>query len=103
LLAPQTDDKFTSLAIREDKLSGIFVAGLEEFRVKDVWDCLHLLSIGDRNIFARTTHLNQHSSRSHSIFQITMQTVQPDENGMILRSKFNLCDLAGSEKIGAED
>ena len=25
--------------------------------------------------------------------------MQPDENGMILKSKFNLCDLAGSEKM----
>ena len=32
-----------------------------------------------------------------------MQTVSPDENGMILKSRFNLCDLAGSEKMNTED
>ena len=35
--------------------------------------------------------------------QIIMQTVSPDENGMILKSRFNLCDLAGSEKMNTED
>jgi|LakMenEpi03Aug12_release.lakeMendotaPanAssembly.Ray.scaffolds.fasta_scaffold834997_1 hypothetical protein len=32
-----------------------------------------------------------------------MQTNQPDENGMILRSKLNLCDLAGSEKLNTDE
>ena len=44
--------------------------------------------------------LNQHSSRSHSIFQIKQEYV---ENGRIVRSKLNLCDLAGSEKLNKNE
>jgi FtsZ-binding cell division protein ZapB len=91
------------LLIREDKVQGVFVEGLQEYRVNSVWDCLHLLHIGAKNTFKRATNINWQSSRSHIIFQVTMQTVQPDAAGVLLKSKFNLCDLAGSEKMGAED
>ena len=54
---------------------------------------LHVPS--DRAI--RETHMNQASSRSHSIFQIVVeQKRRRDQDGeRILRSKFNLVDLAG--------
>ena len=98
-----SNDIFNPLRIREDKISGIFVEGLTEYSVQSEWDCLNLLYLGEKNTFVRSTQMNQHSSRSHTILQITMQTVQPDENGMILRSKLNLCDLAGSEKMNTEE
>lgn len=45
----------------------------------------------------RETHMNQASSRSHSIFQIVVeQKRRSEEDGeRVLRSKFNLVDLAG--------
>ena len=45
--------------------------------------------------------MNLSSSRSHIIFMMTMKTVHPD--GSIFKSKFNLCDLAGSEKMGIDE
>ena len=39
------------------------------------------------------------SSRSHSIFQILVETDKTDSRGFMKRAKLNLCDLAGSEKI----
>lgn len=39
------------------------------------------------------------SSRSHSIFQLLIESDQADARGMLKRAKLNLCDLAGSEKI----
>lgn len=39
------------------------------------------------------------SSRSHSIFQLLIESDKPDDRGFIRRAKLNLCDLAGSEKI----
>lgn len=94
---------FTPLKIREDKISGIFVEGLSEYFIQNEWDCLNLLYLGEKNTFVRSTQMNQHSSRSHTILQITMQTNQPDENGMILKSQLNLCDLAGSEKLNTDE
>ncbi len=44
------------------------------------------------------------SSRSHSIFQLLIETDKADARGYLKRAKLNLCDLAGSEKIhGLED
>ena len=47
--------------------------------------------------------MNAASSRSHSIFQLLIETDKCDENGMLKRGKLNLCDLAGSEKINKEE
>lgn len=44
------------------------------------------------------------SSRSHSIFQLLIESDKPDSRGYLKKAKLNLCDLAGSEKIhGLED
>jgi len=43
--------------------------------------------------------MNAGSSRSHSVFTITVQQ-RDEENGESWEGKLNLVDLAGSEKIG---
>ena len=47
--------------------------------------------------------MNQNSSRSHTIFQILLESVSSERDGYIKRSKINLGDLAGSEKINKEE
>ncbi|KAF1793232.1 Kinesin-like protein [Phytophthora cactorum] len=61
-----------------------------------------LLQCGEQNRAVRSTHMNQVSSRSHSVFQLLLE--QRRKDGTVLKSKFNLVDLAGSEKwnMGAE-
>lgn len=55
----------------------------------------HCISRSGRAI--RETHMNQASSRSHSIFQIVVEQKRrsAEDGERILRSKFNLVDLAG--------
>jgi hypothetical protein len=43
------------------------------------------------------------SSRSHSIFQILIESDEADDHGMLKRAKLNIGDLAGSEKIYLEE
>lgn len=62
-------------------------------------DCLTLLKRGERNRIVRQTKMNISSSRSHTIFQFLLESETVDNKGMIKRSKLNLGDLAGSEKI----
>ncbi|KAJ8530358.1 hypothetical protein ON010_g14553 [Phytophthora cinnamomi] len=90
------------LEIHEDRKNGIFVEGLSEYAVRSVSDCLQLLQCGEQNRAVRSTHMNQVSSRSHSVFQLLLE--QRRKDGTVLKSKFNLVDLAGSEKwnMGAE-
>ncbi len=44
--------------------------------------------------------MNAHSSRSHSIFTIIVETVETDQAGEdhFRKGKLNLVDLAGSER-----
>ncbi|CAI2378693.1 unnamed protein product [Moneuplotes crassus] len=88
-----------SLNIREDKITGIYVEGLAEFVVNNSRDCFALMKRGEKNRITKSTKANIHSSRSHSIFQLCVETDKVDKRGMLKRAKLNLCDLAGSEKI----
>jgi len=87
------------LEVHEDPKDGIFVQGLSEYSVRGFHDCMELLRLGEENRAIRETHMNQASSRSHSIFQLLVEQKRVDgSNQRELRSKFNLVDLAGSEK-----
>jgi hypothetical protein len=97
LLQDRKNDK--PLVIREDKHAGIFVEGQSEYIVQSAQDCFKLLKRGEQSRITRQTTSNIHSSRSHTIFQLLIESSQPDAKGMLFKGKLNLCDLAGSEKI----
>jgi hypothetical protein len=58
-----------------------------------------IMRTGERHRNIRTTHMNNKSSRSHTIFQIMIESAKVDSKGNLFKAKLNLCDLAGSEKI----
>lgn len=91
------------LKIREDRTQGTYVEGLTEYIVTEKEQCYELLIKGERIRAKRQTRLNMQSSRSHTIFQITIESDEADENGMLKRAKLNIGDLAGSEKIFLEE
>jgi hypothetical protein len=81
--------------------SNIHVSGLTEYQVHSYDQCLALIEVGLKNRAIRETHMNDSSSRSHSILQVTIEQTQIDEaKGRLssLQSKLNLVDLAGSER-----
>ena len=90
------------LQIREDKIDGVFVEGLSEYLVGSVEDTMVLLQRGENNRITRETKSNISSSRSHSVFQIFLE-IEEKAKGRVIKSKVNLCDLAGSEKIYLEE
>lgn len=91
------------LNIREDKYNGIFVEGLTEYIISNAKDWYALLKRGEKNRVTRQTKININSSRSHSIFQLWLETETVDSRGMLKKAKLNLCDLAGSEKINKDE
>lgn len=91
------------LVIREDKHAGIFVEGQSEYCVNNAQDCYTLLKRGEQNRITRQTRSNIHSSRSHTIFQLLIESNKPTSKGVLFRGKLNLCDLAGSEKIHKDE
>ena len=87
-----------TLTIKEDSAVGLYVDGLSEFIVANEGECLKLLRAGDESRAVRHTEMNDYSSRSHTIFQIVLETTNPTNPDAVTRSKLNLVDLAGSEK-----
>ncbi|XP_062509227.1 kinesin-like protein KIF2A [Corticium candelabrum] len=82
------------LCVLEDGNQVVQVVGLEEEIVHDVPDVLQLIQSGNTVRTSGTTSANQHSSRSHAIFQIILRK---RTNGK-LYGKFSLIDLAGNER-----
>lgn len=81
---------------------GVFIQGLEEIAVKDSKDALALLTKGSDRRQIAATKFNDHSSRSHSVFSITVHIKETSAMGddLLKIGKLNLVDLAGSENIG---
>merc|ERR1712223_556169 len=59
-----------------------------------------LMNKGNKNRSIGATQMNAHSSRSHSVFTITVESSEMDEQGEthIKVGKLHLVDLAGSER-----
>ncbi|CAE6455957.1 unnamed protein product [Rhizoctonia solani] len=81
---------------------GTFIQGLEEAHVQDAQHAIEVLRKGSERRQIAATKFNDHSSRSHSIFTLTVHTKETssDGNDLIKTGKLNLVDLAGSENIG---
>jgi hypothetical protein len=97
----QTDRGY---AIREDKVKGVCVPGASDVIVSEEEEVLGLLWEGAKNRAVSATDMNEHSSRSHTIFQFVVEIEMKAEEGqprLISRSKLNLVDLAGSETMKA--
>ena len=113
LLAPEeskfSDDKSKKpMALMEDGKGGVLVRGLEEELVSSAAEIYRILERGSAKRKTAETLLNKQSSRSHSIFSITIHIKEctPEGEEMIKCGKLNLVDLAGSENIsrsGARD
>lgn len=67
-----TDEK--SLNIREDIHNGIYVEGISEYIVENIYECLNLLKRGEKQRKKRTTKKNELSSRSHTLFSIMIES-----------------------------
>ena len=94
LMAPSNDN----LPINEGP-RGPFVKGLREIFVSSVDEVYQALHIGQRSRATASTNMNLESSRSHSIFVVTIK--QKDTNtGTEKIGTLYLVDLAGSEKVG---
>uniref|UniRef100_A0A3Q2VUA3 Kinesin-like protein n=1 Tax=Haplochromis burtoni TaxID=8153 RepID=A0A3Q2VUA3_HAPBU len=94
----------TNLAVHEDKNRVPFVKGCTERFVSSPEEVMDVIDEGKANRHVAVTNMNEHSSRSHSIFLINIKQ-ENVETEMKLSGKLYLVDLAGSEKVsktGAE-
>ncbi|XP_078723009.1 kinesin-like protein KIF3B [Lampetra fluviatilis] len=100
-------DQSRRLELRERPDTGIHVKDLSSFVTKSAREIEHVMGIGNQNRSVGATNMNEHSSRSHAIFVITVECSElgADGESHIRVGKLNLVDLAGSErqaKTGAQ-
>ncbi|KAI7851700.1 kinesin motor domain-containing protein, partial [Circinella umbellata] len=91
---------------REDKKRGVYVKNLHEEIVTSAQQVLDVIKKGEDNRHISATDYNTHSSRSHTILQIVIESRSKDvytpEQGSVRVSQLNLIDLAGSEKATSD-
>lgn len=105
-------DDSAKLRIYEDNSrkghSATVVQGMEERHITSAAEGIKRLQEGSVRRQVAATKCNDLSSRSHTVFTITVYVKRPGENGedYVSAGKLNLVDLAGSENIqrsGAEN
>ncbi|KAM7152794.1 kinesin-like protein KIF7 isoform 2-T2 [Macrochelys suwanniensis] len=112
LLQVETASK--DIQIREDDKGNIVLYGVKETEVEGLDEVLSLLEMGNTVKHTGATHINTQSSRSHTIFTVTMEQrrgagrltrltlhdkASVPASGQVLASKFHFVDLAGSERV----
>ncbi|XP_014001039.1 kinesin heavy chain isoform X2 [Salmo salar] len=88
----------TNLAVHEDKNKIPYVKGCTERFVSSPDEVMDVIDEGKNNRHVAVTNMNEHSSRSHSIFLINIKQ-EHVETEQKLCGKLYLVDLAGSEKV----
>ncbi|XP_060523746.1 kinesin-like protein Klp68D [Cylas formicarius] len=83
--------------LRELPDSGVVVTNLHSQTCQSAKDMLKAMRNGNFNRTTGATNMNEHSSRSHAIFQIIIEMAEVDSKTMKV-GKLNLVDLAGSER-----
>ncbi|XP_058703234.1 kinesin-like protein KIF7 isoform X3 [Poecile atricapillus] len=108
----QVDTASKDIQIREDDKGNVVLCGVKESEVEGLDEVLSLLEMGNTAKHTGATHINRQSSRSHTIFTVTMEQRRGAGRlplhhrppavpaaGQVLVSKFHFVDLAGSERI----
>ena len=97
------------LELKEHPDRGVYVKDLSTYVVKSVDEMDQLMNLGNGNRSVGSTLMNEQSSRSHSIFSISIESMDTslggatgadgaDDSSKIVAGKLNLVDLAGSER-----
>ncbi|KAM8798757.1 kinesin-like protein KIF20A [Eudromia elegans] len=96
---PGQNRKRQTLRLCEDQTGNPYVKDLNWINVRDADEAWKLLKLGRKKQSFASTHMNQNSSRSHSIFSIRILHLQRGGSEVVPKiSELSLCDLAGSER-----
>jgi hypothetical protein len=92
------DKDMQGLRIRWTKKDQFVVENLYVFECQSYEEAIKLFKFGSQNKVLASHNLNEFSSRSHSIFSLTIETQDIKMNHNTTISRLQLVDLAGSEK-----
>lgn len=102
LLSSSLDSQKMRLFEDSSRKGSVVIQGLEELVVHDKDDVYNILERGRAKRQTAATLMNAHSSRSHSVFSVTIHIKENSVSGeeLLKIGKLNLVDLAGSENVG---
>ncbi|XP_021939166.1 kinesin-like protein Klp61F isoform X2 [Zootermopsis nevadensis] len=102
LLSPTDDSSKIRLFEDATKKGSVIIHGLEEVTVHNKNEVYAILEKGSLKRQTAATLMNAQSSRSHTVFSITVHIKENSLEGdeLLKTGKLNLVDLAGSENIG---
>ncbi|KAK0459753.1 kinesin heavy chain [Desarmillaria tabescens] len=95
LLAPQNDN----LQVHEEKSKGVYVKNLSDYYVSSAREVYEIMRTGGEARVVSSTNMNAESSRSHSIFLITIEQ-RNTETGARKTGNLYLVDLAWTGASG---
>ncbi|XP_059533900.1 kinesin-like protein KIF7 isoform X2 [Myotis daubentonii] len=94
------------IQLREDQRGNVVLCGVKEVDVEGLDEVLSVLEMGNAARHTGATHLNRLSSRSHTVFTVTLEQrgrapsrLPRPAAAQLLVSKFHFVDLAGSERV----
>jgi centromeric protein E len=94
-------DVSSKLKVQES--NGVVTTECKEVPVSDWKSLLEILAQGEQSRTFASTAMNERSSRSHTIFRVTLESrskgEEEEHDGTSLISTLNLVDLAGSESV----
>eukprot|EP00928_Gymnodinium_smaydae_P033197 TRINITY_DN23843_c0_g2_i2.p1 TRINITY_DN23843_c0_g2~~TRINITY_DN23843_c0_g2_i2.p1 ORF type:complete len:718 (+),score=225.32 TRINITY_DN23843_c0_g2_i2:188-2341(+) len=93
------DPKKDNLKVHEDKARGVFIGDVTESYVGREQEIFDAMRVGQYNRSMAETNMNEHSSRSHLVFMMTVEQKNLHDRSVKV-GKLHLVDLAGSEKVG---
>ena len=99
LLTPTTKKSREALDIRLKQGGGVYVEGALSVDVASMDDVNAAMKRANSNRAVGAHDLNEHSSRSHLVFTISV-TGSNAATGVNVSGKLSLIDLAGSERLG---
>ncbi|KAJ3612732.1 hypothetical protein NHX12_018990 [Muraenolepis orangiensis] len=93
-------DNSKKLELKESPDCGVYVRGLSSVVTKNASELEHVMNMGNQSRSVGSTNMNERSSRSHAIFQVTVECSEAGADGEdhIRVGKLNMVDLAGSER-----
>ena len=96
----------TGCKIIEDNNYGLIVSEAQKICINSFEEAIQLKDVGEEKRQYKNTIINEYSSRSHTIFQLFLETSTMDEENNAVYKKFsllNLVDLAGSERVNKDE
>ena len=85
--------------MKENKTKGIYVQDITEVYVSNTEEMFEIMKAGSKNRSIAATRMNEKSSRSHSVFLVSVAQ-KNTKNDSSKMGKLFCVDLAGSEKVG---